>query len=464
MKSNQLESDQVPRNHYMRIKAILLAATLLGPSALSASETLDIDSPSKRQPTPNRERGPASPHSENDYLKQAIALRNEKQFRQAIDLLRLAANTYPSSTAIPTELGVTLSWNQQFFAAIDAYNATLRIDPQFLPALLGKGRVLIWSERYRESKNIYDTAAHIDPSHPEIQLGRALLQKKLLHRKRARQLYEGILQSDPNNAEALSELKTLADIWRYEAQIASGIASLQSSTQWSNFVQLNASGLVKLTHRTSIRGNYARQQPQSVRIATDNRVFNHMAEVVIGHKLVRDLLIELGYELSLGGIGTRHRGILGGEWRLSKAWSLPFGLRAGSMHVRAISSLSLADQIGIDLLGHIGLLRTINDRLWFMIQVFGYVSGINAETASGVFTISPKITPNLRARINLSSGAIFRQESEEIPGNEDWQIILSGHVDLNYQILHHLTLSPSYDLIVKPFTRHTAMLSLSYRF
>ncbi|MEO6259295.1 MAG: tetratricopeptide repeat protein [Thermoanaerobaculia bacterium] len=154
-------------------------------------------------------------------VRRATALRSNKQFAAAIELLQQAAALDPDDLGTGLSLAETLGWDQRFREAERLYRQILQRHPDSRAASAGLARMLLWQGHYAEARSRFQNLARQQPSDLESTEGAATAAYWAGDWTIASREFAGILRSDPHRPFARQSLTEIASSTRGEQSLAS---------------------------------------------------------------------------------------------------------------------------------------------------------------------------------------------------------------------------------------------------
>lgn len=133
-----------------------------------------------------------------------LSYRVEKQPTHVLPKLREIAAKYPSSVQARTVLGDWLLSSGDRAGAREAFTAALKLDPRHVAAVVGVARADAADGHMDAARQALASIAAVEPGNRMVTLLMGNVEEKTGNLGKALELYSRVLESDPNNIEALN--------------------------------------------------------------------------------------------------------------------------------------------------------------------------------------------------------------------------------------------------------------------
>jgi tetratricopeptide (TPR) repeat protein len=189
---------------YRSLALVALAATLVGPAAVSAA-------PARGAPTTPGP-GRTAPGLDAGALKaEAQARIRANDIPGARELFRRVVEAYPEDLEARLGYARTSAWVQDYPAAESGYREALAQRPGNVEALLGLSDVLAWTGRHGEALDRLSDADAIEPDNPEVWRRRGRFNRWRGDEAASRAAYTRTLALAPGDEEATRALREFAE-------------------------------------------------------------------------------------------------------------------------------------------------------------------------------------------------------------------------------------------------------------
>ena len=155
----------------------------------------------------------------NALVVRAEALREQKQWAAAIELLQQASSHSPADLHIALLLGETLSWERRFSEAERVYRDILRRHASSQDAASGLARTLLWQGRYAEARARFLTPLQSAANDLDSMEGAATAAYWAGDWTTAQREFAAIMRRDPHRQFAREALRGISAATRSEQSL-----------------------------------------------------------------------------------------------------------------------------------------------------------------------------------------------------------------------------------------------------
>lgn len=148
-------------------------------------------------------------------IKQAKVMKSKRRFKEAIKLLKSAANLTPTENDldIKIEIATLLSFVHEYKESIDIFTGILNKDPGNRDARLGLAKTYSWAGMYDSAIKEYTLILEIRPDDAEAKIGISRILSWQGRHDEAINGYRAVLENHPENVEARLGLANVM-MWR----------------------------------------------------------------------------------------------------------------------------------------------------------------------------------------------------------------------------------------------------------
>lgn len=355
------------------------------------------------------------------YLMLGVSQRSEGQRDEAIVTLEKGIDRYPLNTDLKTELGVTLSWNQQFEAALAAFGATLAIDSEHRGARLARARVLVWAGKEREAEKEYSRFLSLHPDNLEAMRGMALVRRAQLRSDEAATYYKRVLAESPSDREALEGLEAIARETRWTCEAGFGGVSFDESPPFylgRLIVSFQSSPRLALRagYDTMLAGGIGQDVPAA---GTTVQGVAHLGSV---YRYDASWTLGATFSSRFQPDRTVHGLELRASRVLDSRWVALAGVRPGS-------DLGARHELSAD----VGLQRIMGSSAWVMAQGFVFRDTAGQRAESAVATVSWTPLNGWTGRAGGGGGRVNGATSSSVFASLDWAWSHRQALRVNYE-------------------------------